>query len=87
MKPVPLFAYQITNNTKPGNLVLDLFGGSGTTIIACEQTGRVGYCMELDPKYCDVIVKRYMQATGKRDVVLVRDGETFPVEQTFILND
>ena len=86
MKPVPLFAYQITNNTKPWNLVLDLFGGSGTTIIACEQTGRVGYCMELDPKYCDVIVKRYASVTSKKDIVLVRNGEEISVEYTGILD-
>lgn len=64
MKPVELFAYQIKNSTKRGETVLDLFGGSGTTIIACEQTGRTGYCMELDPKYCDVIIKRYENLTG-----------------------
>lgn len=64
MKPVELFAYQIKNSTKKGETVLDLFGGSGTTIIACEQTGRTGYCMELDPKYCDVIIKRYENLTG-----------------------
>lgn len=68
MKPVELFAYQIQNSTKKGDLVLDLFGGSGTTIIACEQTGRIGYCMELDPKYCDVIIKRYENLTGKKAV-------------------
>lgn len=59
MKPVELFAYQIKNSTKKGETVLDLFGGSGTTIIACEQTGRTAYCMELDERYCDVIIKRY----------------------------
>lgn len=64
MKPVELFAYQIKNSTKKGETVLDLFGGSGTTIIACEQTGRTAYCMELDPKYCDVIIKRYENLTG-----------------------
>lgn len=68
MKPVELFAYQIQNSTKKGNIVLDLFGGSGTTIIACEQTGRIGYCMELDPKYCDVIIKRYENLTGNKAV-------------------
>nr|DAO88450.1 MAG TPA: adenine specific DNA methyltransferase [Caudoviricetes sp.] len=68
MKPVELFAYQIQNSTKKGNVVLDLFGGSGTTIIACEQTGRIGYCMELDPKYCDVIIKRYENLTGNKAV-------------------
>ena len=66
MKPVELFAYQIQNSTKKGDIVLDLFGGSGTTIIACEQTGRSGYCMELDPKYCDVIIKRFENLTGMK---------------------
>lgn len=68
MKPVELFAYQIQNSTKKGDIVLDLFGGSGTTIIACEQTGRIGYSMELDPKYCDVIIKRYENLTGNKAV-------------------
>lgn len=68
MKPVELFAYQIQNSTKKGEAVLDLFGGSGTTIIACEQTGRIGYSMELDPKYCDVIIKRYENLTGNKAV-------------------
>ena len=68
MKPVELFAYQIQNSTKKNDIVLDLFGGSGTTIIACEQTGRISYCMELDPKYCDVIIKRYENLTGNKAV-------------------
>ena len=56
------------NPRKNDDTVLDLFGGSGTTIIACEQTGRIGYSMELDPKYCDVIIKRYENLTGKKAV-------------------
>ena len=64
MKPVSLVAYLVSNNTKPGEIVLDAFGGSGSTLIACEQTGRVCYMMELDPKYCDVIVRRWEQFTG-----------------------
>lgn len=63
MKPVGLFGYQIKNSSKGGDIVLDLFGGSGTTIVACEQLGRCGYSMELDPKYCDVIRKRYWKLT------------------------
>lgn len=63
MKPVGLFAYLIKNSTKGGDVVLDSFGGSGTTIVACEQLGRCGYLMELDPKYCDVIRKRYWKLT------------------------
>ena len=65
MKPVGLFEYQMLNNTKGGDIVLDLFGGSGTTIIAAEKNGRYGYLMELDPKYCDVIVQRWQEFTGQ----------------------
>lgn len=66
MKPVGLFDYQIKNNTDKGDIVLDLFAGSGTTLIACEQNGRIAYCMEYDPKYCDVIIKRWETLTGKK---------------------
>lgn len=66
MKPIPLFDYLMRNNTKAGNKVLDLFAGSGTTIIAAEQNGRRAYCMELDPKYCDVIIDRWETFTGKK---------------------
>lgn len=65
MKPVELFAYQIKNSSKRGGRVLDLFGGSGTTIIACEQSDRAAYVMEFDPKYCDVIIERWEKLTGK----------------------
>tara|TARA_R100001443_G_scaffold25784_3_gene38842 strand:- start:15475 stop:16698 length:1224 start_codon:yes stop_codon:yes gene_type:complete len=64
MKPVDLFRYQINNSTKRNALVLDSFGGSGTTIIACEQIQRNARLMELDPRYCDVIVKRWEDFTG-----------------------
>ena len=64
MKPVALLAYQIANNTKGEDIALDLFGGSGTTLVACEQLGRKCYMMELDPKYCDVIIKRWEELTG-----------------------
>ena len=70
MKPIPLFDYQIKNNTKGGDVVLDLFGGSGTTIMACEQNGRHGYCMEYDPRYVDVIVDRWEKFTGAKAVLL-----------------
>lgn len=70
MKPIPLFDYQICNNTKGGDIVLDLFGGSGTTIMACEQNGRVGYSMEFDPKYVDVIIDRWETFTGEKAVLL-----------------
>ena len=67
MKPVGLFGYLIQNSTKKGDLVLDTFGGSGTTLIACEQLGRKCYMMELDPKYCDVIRKRWWKFTHDGD--------------------
>ena len=66
MKPVELFAYQIGNSSKVGGIVLDSFGGSGTTLIACEQLGRSARLMELDPKYVDVIVTRWQNFTGKQ---------------------
>lgn len=70
MKPVLLFDYEMQCNTKPGEAVLDLFGGSGTTVIAAEQNGRDAYVMELDPKYCDVIVDRWEKFTGEKAVLL-----------------
>lgn len=69
MKPVALFEYQMLNNTKGGDIVLDSFGGSGTTLLAAEKNGRVARLMELDPKYCDVIVKRWEDFTGKKAVL------------------
>lgn len=70
MKPVGLFDYQIKNNTKGGDIVLDLFGGSGTTLIACEQNKRIAYVMELDPHYCDVIITRWETLTGNKAELL-----------------
>lgn len=66
MKPVALVAEAILNSSKKGDIVTDIFGGSGTTIIACEQTGRECRMMELDPHYCDVIIKRWEEFTGKK---------------------
>lgn len=66
MKPIPLFAYQIQNSTKEGDCVLDSFGGSGTTLIACEQLKRKAFLMELDQHYCDVIIARWEKLTGKK---------------------
>jgi len=75
MKPVALFEYQMLNNTKGGDIVLDSFGGSGTTLLAAEKHGRHGYLMELDPKYCDVIVKRWEDFTGKKAVLVNANSE------------
>jgi len=77
MKPVGLCGYFIGNSSKEGDIVLDSFGGSGSTLIACEQMGRVCYTSELDPKYCDVIVKRYAETTGSNDgISVIRNGKT-----------
>jgi DNA modification methylase len=66
MKPVGLIEYQIKNSSRAGDLVLDLFLGSGSTLIAAEKSGRRCYGMELDPRYCDVIIKRWQDFTGQR---------------------
>lgn len=80
MKPVALFEYQLLNNTKGGDIVLDSFGGSGTTLIAAEKNGRVARLMELDGRYVDVILRRWAEFTGK-DPVLESTGQTFAEAQ------
>ena len=70
MKPVRLMAYQIANSTLPDAAVLDVFAGSGTAAIACEQLGRRAYMMELDPAYVDVIIDRWEAFTGQKAVLL-----------------
>ena len=78
MKPIPLLAYPIMNSSMSNTLVMDPFGGSGSTLIACEQTDRSCYTIELDEKFCDVIVKRYIEQIGSADGVSVRrDGLTY----------
>jgi DNA modification methylase len=75
-KPVALIETALSNSSKGGDIVTDLFGGSGSTLIACEKTGRDSRMMELDPKYCDVIIKRWQDFTGKQ-AVHAETGETF----------
>jgi DNA modification methylase len=75
MKPVRLIARLMQNSSRVGELVLDPFAGSGTTLIAAEHLNRRARCLEIDPRYCDVIVKRYVQVTGKKDIVCIRDGK------------
>ena len=70
MKPIKLLARQIRNSSRPSETVLDICGGSGSTMMACEQLGRTCYTMELDPHYCDVIIERWETFTGKRAVKL-----------------
>jgi DNA modification methylase len=78
MKPIPLLAYPIMNSSMSNAVVLDPFGGSGSTLIACEQSERICYTIELDEKFCDVIVKRYIEQVGNADeVTLIRDGKTY----------
>lgn len=82
MKPIPLIAYPIMNSTMSGCLVLDPFGGSGSTLIACQQTGRTCYTVELDEKFCDVIVKRYVEQVGSSDgITCQRDGHTYSYDE------
>jgi len=75
-KPISVPERAITHSSKSGHIVLDLFGGSGSTLITCEKTGRKARLMELDPKYCDVIVQRWQDFTGKQ-ATLENDGRTF----------
>lgn len=81
MKPIPLCARAIKNSSKPKDLVVDLFGGSGSTLMACEETGRTCNIMELDEKYCDVIVNRYIKQKGSDEVFLVREGKKIPMSE------
>jgi DNA modification methylase len=84
MKPVPLAAYPIQNSSMTNCIVLEPFAGSGSTIIACEQTDRICYAIELDEKYCDVIVKRHIEYIGSgEDVFLIRDGKKIPYKDCY----
>ena len=82
MKPIPLLAYPIMNSSMTNCIVLDPFGGSGSTLIACEQTGRIARTIELDEKFCDVIVSRYIEQVGSSEnVQLIRNGVTIPYSE------
>ena len=88
MKPIPLLAYPIINSTMSNAVVLDPFGGSGSTLIACEQTDRICYTVELDEKFCDVIVKRYIEQVGSSDGVTVqRDGLTYKYSEVEVQDE
>lgn len=75
MKPIKLFDYQMQCSSKPGENVLDLFAGSGTTIMAAEQNGRHAFCMEYDPKYADVIIDRWKSLPEKRRCFCMTDAQ------------
>ena len=82
MKPIPLLAYPLQNSTAPNAIVLDTFGGSGSTMIACEQTSRICYMMELDERYASVIVQRYIDLVEtSEEVSVMRNGQTFSFEE------
>lgn len=82
MKPIRLVARCIQNSSRRGESVIDLFGGSGSTLVAAEQLQRTAYLMELDPRFCDVIVLRYIQTFGNESqVFLERDGNTTPYNE------
>ena len=80
MKPIPLLAYPIKNSSAPNAVVMDLFGGSGSTLIACEQTDRVCRIMELDPRYASVIVTRYKSEYPDAPVHVLRGGQELSYE-------
>ena len=75
MKPIPLLCYPIKNSSAVNSIILDTFAGSGSTLMACQQMDRICYCMELDPKYASVIIRRYVDSYGDENVFLVRENE------------
>ena len=82
MKPVALMAYPICNSTRHGEVVVDFFSGSGSTIMACQQTDRIGYAMEIDPKYVAASVLRFKAMFPQTDIRLERDGVLLSLEET-----
>jgi DNA modification methylase len=86
MKPLKLLARLVKNSSRIEDIVLDNFGGSGSTLITCEQLNRICYTMELDPKYADVIVKRYLKFTKAEEIYLYRDGTRKKISAEEVLN-
>lgn len=82
MKPIALMAYPICNSSKEGDIIVDFFSGSGSTIMACQQTDRIGYAMEIDPKYVSASIRRFVSMFPEQPVMLIRDGKTFNVDET-----
>lgn len=85
MKPIALMAYPICNSSKHGDIIVDLFSGSGSTIMACQQTDRIGYAMEIDPKYVAASVRRFRAMFPQQSVTLERDGKILTQEETLSL--
>ena len=86
MKPIPLLCYPIKNSSAVNSIVLDTFGGSGSTLIACQQMDRICFALELDPKYASVIVRRYIELCGSEDVFLLKDNKKIPYSEV-VKND
>jgi DNA modification methylase len=82
MKPIPLIAYPVRNSSSPGSIVVDLFSGSGTTIMTCQQIDRLCYAMEIDPCYVEATIKRFMQMFIRQPVALIRQGVEYTPDQT-----
>ncbi len=88
MKPLELVGKAISNSSKIGEIVLDLFGGSGSTLIASDQLDRICYTMELDERYTDVIVKRYAQSKENiDDCYLIREGKNYKLSELEIIKE
>ena len=84
-KPLPLIAYPMKNSSLVNSIVLDLFGGSGSTLMAAEQMDRTAYLMELDPVYASAIVRRFAAYRGKtEDVYVLREGKKLPCSDVYI---
>jgi len=87
MKSLPLIAYPVSNSSQVNGIVIDFFGGSGSTLIVCEQTDRICHMMEIDPTYASVIVRRFIQQVGSdKDVYLVRNGNKVHYSDVFNAN-
>ena len=85
MKPIAIMAYAICNSSKPQDVVIDFFSGSGSTIMACQQVDRKGYAMEIDPVYVSAAVGRYMAMFPEQVVLLERDGKRFTRKETLTI--
>ena len=81
MKPIPLLAYPIKNSSAPNAVVMDLFGGSGSTLMACEQTERICRTMELDPRYATVICERFRNEYPDQEISVTRDGKSYTYDE------
>ena len=86
MKPITLCGKLVNNSSREKEIVYDGFAGSGSTLMACEQLNRISYNIELDEKYCDVIVKRFIKSFGSNEIMLERDGKTIPFSETSLAN-